>query len=1266
MVSADESGIVVVWKYSLGLFTPQTNYRKSRPISHVAFCNVGDVIGDEELTFFFSTDNGILSYADDLGHCSDVVTNLNSPVAIMKFFQEEKKIIVVSQSCMLLQLQLSKEGAAKEILRVKLAIKRLVGSTWIRPGILAAVGEDYQIRFFNFLTDSNFQISSRKATHGLKENDNMTSLAYHPDEQLLAVGTVSGRVLMWRCKGDPKTMEEKQWESIPGSRSSGRVKKLMWREESCVLAIINEETFSVLVQNSLKRSIRKDLSVVQLTVDSMFCEKGKTNCKRINTHVHMRGIDFDDKHIVVWDRKKAEVFEVQETNIHSTFLFDCSGTCMAVFNETLYVARGPRVEMTNLQGTVVKGQITVPEGKGNVALMDRHEKFLCVYTNTGWFVIYDISRKVPKMVHTPLRFEQQESREPLGHRPLVGIPNSIRMNCDGELVSVLCERQKKSGLQTRLYVLDMERGLIEDYDFAPRCPAEHHWDEKERNMFSVQSNCPLSMLDAEADTTEEVEVSLFFATERHGIKLQDTLPLDASMEGLVGLQVPKIFFAARVAEQMTAFSSRIKVRYMRDFESLGDDLDPDTRRALLDFSYHISIGNMDAAYRAVKVIQNPSVWENMAHMCIKSKRLDVAEVCLANMGHARGSRAVRLTKQNEPEREAAIAMVAIQIGLIDDAEKLYKQCGRYDLLNKLYQSTGNWSRALEIAQKDDRLHLRNTHYRYARSLEASGDLAGAIQHYESAKTHKRDATRMLFSANDMRGLETYVHSMGDKELLRWWAQLCESSGEFDKALECYTSAGDDLSRVRVLCFMEDFGAAADVILETGDHAASFHLATQHKAHGNIKEAIHFYSQAGRFNHAVKLARETGEDRDLMQLSLQAGKTVMLQTADYFAERQEFDKAVQLYHKGGDVGKALDICFKGEYSDVLRSIVDELDENTPINTLTQCAQFFQQHRQYDKAVDLLVRSKKYHEALDICSRQGVHLTDDVVALMTPPRTKDPEELRERHDLLCKIAAVCRDQGNYLLAVKNYSQADERLEAMRCLIKSGDTQRIIFFAKKAGNKCKEIFILAANYLQSIRWQGKPEIIKIIDYFYQKSQSFEQLSNFYDHCAQSEIDDFRDYEKALLHFRKSLKALNRCRSTDKEQRIQILQQRIFHVDKFVQARKLVKSAPEETVKICHMLLEERNIETALRQGDVFALLIEFYYSQHNYEQALRLIELMKQRRIILGPYLDRAMVSQIYQAMGMEEPNETNNAPDNNNSIEEEGSDISDLDSDIGEEF
>lgn len=57
---------------------------------------------------------------------------------------------------------------------------------------------------------------------------------------------------------------------------------------------------------------------------------------------------------------------------------------------------------------------------------------------------------------------------------------------------------------------------------------------------------------------------------------------------------------------------------------LHQDSDDKTRRALLDFSFNLATGNMDEAFRSVKAIKNPAVWENMAHMCIRNKRLDVA------------------------------------------------------------------------------------------------------------------------------------------------------------------------------------------------------------------------------------------------------------------------------------------------------------------------------------------------------------------------------------------------------------------------------------------------------------------------------------------------------------------------------------------------------------------------------------------------------------------------------------------------------------------
>ena len=38
---------------------------------------------------------------------------------------------------------------------------------------------------------------------------------------------------------------------------------------------------------------------------------------------------------------------------------------------------------------------------------------------------------------------------------------------------------------------------------------------------------------------------------------------------------------------------------------------------------------------------------------------------------------------------------------------------RYDLLNRLYRACGQWEKALEVAEKNDRISLKSTHYAYA-------------------------------------------------------------------------------------------------------------------------------------------------------------------------------------------------------------------------------------------------------------------------------------------------------------------------------------------------------------------------------------------------------------------------------------------------------------------------------------------------------------------------------------------------------------------------
>lgn len=82
-----------------------------------------------------------------------------------------------------------------------------------------------------------------------------------------------------------------------------------------------------------------------------------------------------------------------------------------------------------------------------------------------------------------------------------------------------------------------------------------------------------------------------------------------------------------------------------------------------------------------------------------------AEHCLGYMENSRGARAVRECEEID-ELDARIATVAVHLGMMDEATRLYIGSGRYDLLNKLYQACGQWDKALEVAEKHDRIHLK--------------------------------------------------------------------------------------------------------------------------------------------------------------------------------------------------------------------------------------------------------------------------------------------------------------------------------------------------------------------------------------------------------------------------------------------------------------------------------------------------------------------------------------------------------------------------------
>lgn len=69
--------------------------------------------------------------------------------------------------------------------------------------------------------------------------------------------------------------------------------------------------------------------------------------------------------------------------------------------------------------------------------------------------------------------------------------------------------------------------------------------------------------------------------------------------------------------------------------------------------------------------------------------------------------------------------------------------------------------------------------------------------------------------------------------------------------------------------------------------------------------------------------------------LQSSPLLMLDTAEYFEQRRELDKAVLLYQKAGKQRRALELCFSAQLFDTLASIANNLTAKSDPAVMARC-------------------------------------------------------------------------------------------------------------------------------------------------------------------------------------------------------------------------------------------------------------------------------------------------------------------------------------------
>ncbi|XP_048407747.2 intraflagellar transport protein 140 homolog isoform X1 [Stegostoma tigrinum] len=1229
------------------------------------------------ITCFVSAADGTVYYVGEKGKSLQVLRT-DRPIRKLMYLEGKDILMVVTEALFLSQHSIAFDGTSQELMKVKLSGKagQKADLIWAESGLLITATGEVVIRLWDLDKDENYTLTLDEHL-GFSTGEIINCISYSESKGIIAAGTRNGQIALWRktpvnrsngCRIEGKD----QWKLQAPINLEGNITQIKWGSSKNLLSVNSAGTVLILSEQVMSAHFNQQVAAIQVAPNQLSLTFfSSENQQMLRTDMHVKGVYVTKEIVAVWNGKHATVFETFGPSLRNAGSFPCDSSVLAVLEESIYTVEPNRVQVRTLQGTV-KQLLVFNETEGNPCHLNICGNFLVVGTDTAHVKVFDLSRREAK--------PHCNAKNLAEHVPNLGSVASVKCSSNGNNVSVLINRVNGTP-DSKVFFYDVEMDTLNYFDFETgrpsseicsvprveesdtekghsemsellgRYPISHFWDQNEPKLFVCEALLAISTpkqskLRAATETNcpeykVEAMVVSFFITQEHGLLLQDSFPKVVSHEALLGLEVPYYYFSMKSGETLNETESKsgspmspqmVARRPLRDFVGL-EDCDKTTRDAMLNFSFYLTIGDMDEAFKSIKLIKSEAVWENMARMCVKTRRLDVAKVCLGNMGHARGARALREAKQ-EPELDARVAMLAIQLGMLEDAERLYRNCRRYDLLTKFYQASGQWQKAIENAEGFDRVHLRTTYYNYAKHLEALGDHHLALIHYEKSDTHRFEVPRMLLE--DLQALEIYVNKTKDKSLWKWWAQYLESQADMDAALKYYEKAQDYLSLVRVHCYLGNIQKASEIANETGNHAASYHLARQYEARDNVKQAIHFYTRAQAYNNAIRLCKDSGLDDHLMNLSLLSSPEDMMEAARYYEEKGlQMDRAVMLYHKAGHFSKAIELAFATQQFNALQHIAEELDENSDPALLSRCSDFFIEHKRFEKAVELLVTAKKYYEALHLCLEQNLTITEDMAEKMTV--SKGSKELSEdfRRDLLERIADCCMRQGNYHLATKKYTQAGNKTKAMRALLKSGDTEKIIFFT--GVSRQKEIYIMAANYLQSLDWRKDPEIMKNIISFYTKGRALDLLAGFYDACAQVEIDEYQNYEKALGALTEAYKCLSKAKMRSQgelEERLGQLQNKLTMVKKFVQIRRLYEEDPKEALKQCENLLGEPELDQTVRTGDVYALLVEHHAQQGSFEVAYKYMEEMTKKlpSVNVSYYINQQIADAIYKAVGV----------------------------------
>ncbi|KAF5894331.1 intraflagellar transport protein, partial [Clarias magur] len=585
----------------------------------------------EGLIIYVSTDDGCVYSVDEHGRSVHLLT-VEGRVQKLCYLERRAVLAVVTDSLLLSQFSLGPDGGAQELSKVKLSGRGGQSSdmVWTESGLLITASGDQIIRLWDLERDDNYVLSLDENL-GFEKGELLNCVSFCTAKAVLAAGTSRGRVSMWQMvtltnqKGDSKT----HWRLQTPTELQGNITQLQWGSSLHLLAVCNSTTVLILSEHVMSSHYSQQGAAVQVspTQLSLTCFSTNTHLT-LRTDTHIRAVQLTKDTVTVWDGRCVTVYEKSGQSLQSIGSFQCDSAALAVHEENIYTVEPNRVQVRTQQGTV-KQLLVFTEAEGNPVLLSVCGSYLAVGTDTAHVRVFDLSRREAKPLCNAKNMAELI--------PDLGALKSVKCNSNGSQVSILVT-QVNGRPAHRVYFYDVEMDTLSHFDFftgrplsglsqsddnqsaqreelAGRCPVSQVWDESESRLFVCETVLVNSEyhITGQSHNTDKVDVLVvtFFVTQEHGLLLQDSQPRPAALQGLLAVDTPYYYYTCKAGElagtspapaAVPSSAHMVVRRALRDFVGL-EGCEKQTRDAMLNFSFYLTIGDMDEAFRAIKLIK---------------------------------------------------------------------------------------------------------------------------------------------------------------------------------------------------------------------------------------------------------------------------------------------------------------------------------------------------------------------------------------------------------------------------------------------------------------------------------------------------------------------------------------------------------------------------------------------------------------------------------------------------------------------------------------